>query len=62
VIVDERDKLVGLKTMKGLSQWTVTSKDLDIYDTFDDVPENLITQIRPQMFSFKNDKYNLNKW
>lgn len=62
MIVDERDKLVGLKTVNGLSQWIVTSKDLDIYNTFDEVPENLITQIRPQMFALKEDKYNLNKW
>lgn len=60
--MDVRDKLPGLKTVNGLCQWVVASKDLDIYKTFDEVPEKWTTQIRPQMFCLKEDKYNLNKW
>lgn len=62
MIVDARDKLVGLKTMDGLSQWIVVSKDLDVYKSFDEVPEKWATQIRPQMFPLKDDLFNLNKW
>lgn len=57
-----QDKIVGLKTTNGLSQWIVVSKDLDVYTSFDDVPEKWITQIRPQMFPPKEDLYNLNRW
>lgn len=60
--MDPRDKLSGLKTMNGLSQWIVASKDLDIYKTFDEVPEKWLTQIRPQMFPPMEDVYNLSKW
>jgi hypothetical protein len=62
VIVDARHKLAGLKTMDGLSQWIVVSKDLDVYKSFDEVPEKWTTQIRPQMFPLKDDLFNLNKW
>ncbi|XP_025410289.1 tRNA (cytosine(34)-C(5))-methyltransferase [Sipha flava] len=61
VIVDARHKLAGLKTMDGLSQWIVVSKDLDVYKSFDEVPEKWTTQIRPQMFPLKDDLFNLNK-
>jgi len=62
VIINARDKLPGLKTVNGLSQWIVVSKDLDVYKTFEEVPEKWITQIRPQMFPLKEDLYNLDKW
>lgn len=60
--MDARDKLAGLKTVDGVSQWIVASKDLDVFKTFDEVPEKWLTQIRPQMFPPKEDTYNLNKW
>lgn len=60
--MDSRDKLTGLKTNEGLSQWIVVSKDLDVYKRFDEVPEKLLTQIRPQMFPQEKDTYHLNRW
>lgn len=60
--MDLRDKLPGLKTNEGLSQWIVVSKDLDVYKTFDEVPEKWLTQIRPQMFPQEKDIYHLNRW
>lgn len=62
VIVNARDKLAGLKTIDGLSQWLVVSKDLDVFKSFDEVPEKWVTQIRPQMFPLKEDLFELNKW
>lgn len=62
VIVDVKNKLEGLKITKGLSQWIVVSKDLDVYKTFDEVPEKWLTQIRPQMFPEKEDLHNLDRW
>lgn len=62
VIVDSREKLAGLQTVEGLSKWIVVSKDLDVYKTFDEVPEKWVTQIRPQMFPLEKDLYNLNRW
>lgn len=56
------DKLPGLKTCEGLSQWVVLSKNLDVYKSFDEVPEKFITQIRPQMFPLKEDLFNLKRW
>lgn len=60
--MDARSKLEGLKTATGLSQWKVVSKDIDVYNHFDEVPEKWNTQIRPQMFPPKEDTHNLNKW
>lgn len=60
--MDARDKLAGLKTINGLSQWLVASKDLDVYKSFDEVPEKWATQIRPQIFPLKEDLFELNKW
>lgn len=62
VIMNIHDKLPGLKTSDGLSQWVVVSKDLDVYKSFDEVPEKFTTQIRPQMFPLKEDLFNLKRW
>ncbi|XP_060856524.1 tRNA (cytosine(34)-C(5))-methyltransferase [Metopolophium dirhodum] len=61
VIINAHDKLPGLKIVNGLSKWIVVSKDLDVYKTFEEVPEKWNTQIRPQMFPPKEDLYNLDK-
>lgn len=60
--MNARDKLTGLKTTSGLSQWIVVSKDLDVFNSYDEVPEKWATQIRPQMFPPKEDLYNLDRW
>uniref|UniRef100_A0A2S2PSC9 tRNA (cytosine(34)-C(5))-methyltransferase n=1 Tax=Schizaphis graminum TaxID=13262 RepID=A0A2S2PSC9_SCHGA len=61
VLINASDKLPGLKTVNGLSQWIVVSKDLDVYKTFEEVPEKWNTQIRPQMFPLKEDLFNLDR-
>ncbi|KAK6629062.1 hypothetical protein RUM43_002879 [Polyplax serrata] len=40
----------GLKYSKGLKSWLVTSRDLQGYKTFADVPQQWHTVVRPQMF------------
>ncbi|XP_028968425.1 tRNA (cytosine(34)-C(5))-methyltransferase [Galendromus occidentalis] len=49
-IVDVRDRLPGLKSNPGLKSWKVASKEVDIFDSYDQVPENLRTQITPKLF------------
>lgn len=49
-IVDASAFVPGLKYLPGLSTWRPASKDIEFYETFDDVPERLHTVIRPQMF------------
>lgn len=62
MLLDARDNLEGLKCAKGLVKWKVVSKDLDVYENFEQVPEKWSTQIRPQMFPPKEDVHNLTKW
>lgn len=53
------------QSILGLETWLVANKNLDFYKTFEEVPNNLVTVIRPQMFPPKpeeKDKYNLNRW
>lgn len=49
----------------GMEEWLVSSRNLEFYKTFDDVPEKWKTTIRPEMFPPKlenRQKYNLNRW
>lgn len=57
--------LPGLKYRPGLSTWLPASKDLQMYEKFEDVPERFRTVVRPQMFPPKPeeaDQFNLNNW
>ena len=49
-LVEASHLLPGLKYVKGLETWRVMSAAGDWYDTWDDVPDNLRTIIRPTMF------------
>ena len=50
-LVDIGDKLPGLQYSKGLHSWKLASKKGEMYDKFEDVPEDIAkTQIRPHMF------------
>ncbi|XP_023219253.1 tRNA (cytosine(34)-C(5))-methyltransferase-like [Centruroides sculpturatus] len=49
-LVDTSESLPGLKTSPGLSYWKVMNRELESFDSFDDVPDKYRTQIRPQMF------------
>jgi len=54
-LVDISDKLPGLRTKPGLNQWCIIGKNQEIYNSFEDVPKNLQSLIRPNMFSPSND-------
>ncbi|CAB3363625.1 Hypothetical predicted protein [Cloeon dipterum] len=43
-------QLPGLKSVPGLTKWTPMSKNLEPYDSFEQVPELVHTQMRPQFF------------
>ncbi|XP_034174449.1 tRNA (cytosine(34)-C(5))-methyltransferase Nsun2 [Osmia lignaria lignaria] len=49
-LVDCRDLVPGLECNPGVTHWMPASKNLQYYETWEDVPEQLQTQIRPQMF------------
>lgn len=64
-LVDVTDKLKGLKFAPGMSDWLVSSRQLDFYKSFEEVDEKWATTIRPQMFppSPENkEKFELHKW
>ncbi|UYV61523.1 NSUN2 [Cordylochernes scorpioides] len=49
-LVDAKDLLPDLRSTPGLSTWTVMSRDLQQFNKWSEVPEKLVTQIRPTMF------------
>lgn len=49
-LVDARSSLPGLVSSPGLCTWKVSSKDMAVYSSFDEVPERYHTQIRAHMF------------
>ena len=49
-LVDARDKLPGLKTVKGLLTWNLMSKTGDIYEKVEDVKPEFVCLMRPYMF------------
>ncbi|XP_076257747.1 tRNA (cytosine(34)-C(5))-methyltransferase Nsun2 [Rhynchophorus ferrugineus] len=60
-LVDVSSLLPGLKYTEGMESWAVSSRNLEFYDTFDEVDEKWKTTIRPQMFPPKpEDKEKLN--
>lgn len=59
------ENLPGLIYKPGVSSWILASKELEIYKTFDEVPEALHNQTRPRMFPPKPeeaDKFHLDRW
>ena len=50
-LVEVSEKLPGLQYSPGLTAWSLASKKGELYQTFDEVPEDIArTQIRPHMF------------
>ncbi|XP_076374959.1 tRNA (cytosine(34)-C(5))-methyltransferase Nsun2 [Megalopta genalis] len=49
-IVEGRDLVPGLVCDPGVSHWLPASKDLQYYKSWEDVPEQWQTQVRPKMF------------
>ncbi|KAK0178689.1 hypothetical protein PV327_007557 [Microctonus hyperodae] len=49
-LVDGRDFVPGLRCDPGVSYWLPASKTLQFYKSWDEVPEQWQTQIRPKMF------------
>ncbi|KAF4531925.1 hypothetical protein B566_EDAN000954 [Ephemera danica] len=49
-------QLPGLKFQPGKTTWTPMSRDLTPFNSFEEVPENLHTQIRPHLFPPTPDK------
>lgn len=49
-LVDARSSLPGLVSSPGLHTWKVSSKDMAVYTSFEEVPETYHTQIRAHMF------------
>ncbi|XP_012271383.1 tRNA (cytosine(34)-C(5))-methyltransferase [Orussus abietinus] len=47
---DCRDLVPGLKCNPGVSHWLPASKDLQFYNSWEEVPDQWQTQIRPKMF------------
>ncbi|XP_012216033.2 tRNA (cytosine(34)-C(5))-methyltransferase isoform X2 [Linepithema humile] len=55
-LVDCRDLVPGLICDSGVTHWKPASKNLQYYDTWDDVPEQWQTQVRPKMFPPQADE------
>jgi tRNA (cytosine34-C5)-methyltransferase len=49
-LVDARDKLPGLKTLKGLLTWNLMSKTGEIYNKVEEVKPEFVNLMRPYMF------------
>ncbi|XP_012540943.1 tRNA (cytosine(34)-C(5))-methyltransferase [Monomorium pharaonis] len=49
-LVDCRDLVPGLICDPGVTHWKPASKNLQYYNSWDDVPEQWQTQVRPKMF------------
>ncbi|OQR72984.1 tRNA (cytosine(34)-C(5))-methyltransferase-like [Tropilaelaps mercedesae] len=49
-IVEVRDRLPGLKASSGLETWKIASRDVQLFDSYEQVPENMKTQITARMF------------
>ncbi|XP_011305094.1 tRNA (cytosine(34)-C(5))-methyltransferase [Fopius arisanus] len=63
-IIDGREFVPGLVCNPGVSWWVGASKDMKIYETFEEVPEQWQTLVRPKMFppsAEEAGKFNLEK-
>ncbi|XP_046737779.1 tRNA (cytosine(34)-C(5))-methyltransferase [Diprion similis] len=63
-LVDGRNLVPGLRCNPGVSHWTPASKNMQYYKTWEEVPEQWQTQIRPHMFPPKTadvDKFHLER-
>lgn len=59
---DMTGRFPGLNWLPGLSTWKVFDNSMQEYSKMSDVPENLLTQIRPEMFPPNEaEKFNLDR-
>lgn len=49
-LVDISERLPGLKTQPGLTEWCVMAKNKEVYRSVADVPSDLQSLLRPNMF------------
>ena len=64
-LLEINDKLPGLKTKPGLTQWSIMAKNQEVYNNFEEVPKTLQSLIRPNMFSPSSDvlqELHLERW
>ena len=64
-LVDASDKLPGLKFSRGISTWTIMSRDLTVYKSADDVPEDVKGNFRPNIFPPKVEdapQFHFERW
>lgn len=64
-LLEISDKLPGLKTKPGLTQWSIMAKNQEVYNNFEEVPQKLQSLIRPNMFSPPSDviqELHLERW
>ncbi|XP_030760200.1 tRNA (cytosine(34)-C(5))-methyltransferase [Sitophilus oryzae] len=63
-LLDVSSSLPGLVYSKGMEYWQVSSRNLEFYNSFEEVDEKWRTTIRPQMFppdQEVKEKFNLNR-
>jgi len=63
-LVDISTSLPGLKYAPGLTSWVLADKQANIYNSWEDVPQNQQTVVRPNMFPPSSqvvEKLNLNR-
>lgn len=63
-LVDVSSQLQGLKSCPGVSCWYPASRDMAIYESYDEVPEKWQSQVSPHLFPPSEEdapKYHLNR-
>lgn len=64
-LVDVSALLTGLKYIEGVKNWKVFSKDMRVFEKFDDVPENMRNNLKRDLFPLPEDEMNalhLERW
>lgn len=61
-LVDVSADLPGLKFKPGLKKWKLAAKDNKFFSSWEEVPENHKSLMRPFMFPPEEDKINLERF
>lgn len=64
-LIDVSDNVPGLKYCRGLSTWTITSRDLTPFNSPEDVPSDMKNLLRDPIFPPKAEdaeKFHLDRW
>lgn len=59
------EKLPGLKFVRGLSKWIVMSRELDIFNTPEEIPESMKHKLQKTLFPPKTEaaeSFHLERW